>query len=104
METEWLNILQIPNKYRQKSIIIDNKKYRIDAYDPLTNTIYEFYGDFWHGNPKKYNKNDFNIISKKTFGQLYKNTMKREKLFEKSNFNVISIWELDFKQEHINGS
>ena len=23
----------------------------IDAFDPKTNTVYEFNGDYWHGNP-----------------------------------------------------
>jgi hypothetical protein len=55
----------------------------VDGYDPITNTIYEFYGDFWHGNPKIYNLNDINLATKQSFKCLYKYTMKREELIKK---------------------
>ena len=32
--------------------------YIVDGYDSKTNTIYEFNGDFWHGNPNIYNLTD----------------------------------------------
>ena len=43
-ETEWLNSLNIPNdkEHRQVMIIIDDKQYIVDGYDPESNTIYEF--------------------------------------------------------------
>lgn len=47
----WLNLINIPKEKRQITISILNKKYKVDAFDDTTNTIYEFYGDFWHGNP-----------------------------------------------------
>jgi hypothetical protein len=103
-ETNWLDSLNISQEYRQKLIKIDNKRYRVDAFDPLTNTIYEFYGDYWHGNPKKFATNDTNTRSKKTFGELYKQTIKKEKLFKKNGFNIITIWENDWKLKIKKGS
>lgn len=52
----WLDSLNIQNNYRQYKI----GKYIVDGYDPNSNTVYEFYGDYWHGNPNIYNKNDMN--------------------------------------------
>ena len=52
--THWLDSLNI--KIREKSIKLHNgKKCIVDGYDPITNTVYEFNGDFWHGNPQKFN-------------------------------------------------
>ena len=31
-----------------------------------TNTIFEYHGDFWHGNPKIYKPDDMNNVSKRT--------------------------------------
>jgi len=37
-----------------------------------------------------------NVISKKTFGELYDNTIKKEKILKNANYTVVSIWENDF--------
>jgi len=70
----------------------------VDGYDPDTKTIYEFNGDFWHGNPDIFNSYDYNNVSKKQFGELYENTLKRERELIKKGYNVISIWENDFNE------
>jgi hypothetical protein len=95
-EMLWLDSLSIPEEYRQKVLYINNKKINTDAYDPITNTIYEFNGDFWHGNPKKYNADAFNKVVKKTFGELYNKTVDRENLIKQAGYNIVSIWESDF--------
>jgi hypothetical protein len=99
-EIAWLNNLGIPdtNKYRGVKLKIGKKYIKPDAYDPDTNTIYEFYGDFWHGHPTKYNPNDINVISKKTFGELYLKTMEKERLIKESGYNLITIWEDDWNK------
>ncbi len=89
-ENKWLDYLGI--KERQVRI----GKYIVDGYDPETKTIYEFNGDFWHGNPKLYDEYDINNVLNKTFGELYKNTIEREKYLIKKGYNVISIWENEF--------
>lgn len=98
VETDWLNYLDIPLEYRQKSLKINNKLIKADAYDPTTNTIYEFNGDFWHGNPKVYNIYEINIISKKSFGQLYEATLNKETMIKSAGYNLVSIWENDWKE------
>ena len=97
-ETEWLNSLNIPNdkEHRQVIIIIDDKQYIVDGYDPESNTIYEFLGDYWHGNPKTTIQENINHQRNKSFGDLYKDTINKiEKL--KTKYNVIYIWESDYK-------
>jgi hypothetical protein len=96
-ETEWLNMLGIKEIYRQSYIKIGDKKLFVDAYDPLINTVYEFYGDFWHGNPKIFNHDKENFKTKTTFGELYNKTIERESLIKSAGYNLLFIWERDFK-------
>ena len=89
--------MKVPKKYRQKRIKINNKIYIVDGYNPKTNTIYEFLGDYWHGNIAVYNENDYNFNKKKTFGSLYKETMRRIKNIQKAGYKLIIMWENDWK-------
>lgn len=91
-ENRWLDSFGIKNEYRQYKI----DKYFVDGYDPITNTIYEFNGDFWHGNPDKYKKDDINPISGKSFGYLLSKTIEKENKLKKLGYNFISIWESEY--------
>jgi very-short-patch-repair endonuclease len=91
-ENKWLDSLNISE--RQFRI----GRYVVDGYDPGTKTIYEFNGDFWHGNPDIFKKNDYNNVLKKTFGELYEKTLKKEIELKKMGYRVISIWENDFNK------
>jgi Zn finger protein HypA/HybF involved in hydrogenase expression len=93
VEIEWLNYLKIDEKYRQHKIYINGKRYLVDAYVPETNTIYEFWGDYYHGNPKIYNLDDYNKTCKKTFKELYSRTIEKEKIFRSNGYNFVFIWE-----------
>jgi len=78
----------------------------IDYYLPDYNLIIEFYGDYWHCNPKFYNNDYFHKIMKIQA----KNVWKRDKerilyIFEK-NFNkkitILIIWEsTKFSEEYL---
>lgn len=96
-ENEWLDSLNILNLEKQKKIIIGKKSFKVDGFDSVANTIYEFYGDYYHGNPKIYNLNDFNKKCKKTFGELYQKTIDKENLLKK-NYNLVIMWEKDWKE------
>jgi len=94
LENKWLDSYKIEKKNRQIKIF----NFFVDGLDEKTNTIYEFYGDFWHGNLNKYNKNDINPVNGLTFGQLYKKTIEREKYLKSIGYSIVSIWESDYKK------
>lgn len=98
MEKKWLKSLNIPNLIPQWKIYLSTTKRIIivDGFDPITNTVYEFYGDYWHGNPKAFNKKDIHPVIRVPYGTLYKNTLKREKSLKKAGYKIISIWEYDW--------
>jgi hypothetical protein len=91
-EIEFLNLLNI--KLRQQNI----GGYIVDGFDKGENTIYEFLGDYWHGNPVKFGSNQLNTHLNKTFGQLYEKTKDRFKSLKQMGYNVKYIWENDWKK------
>lgn len=88
-EKEFLNYINIPHHNRGVKI----GKYIADGFDEKSNTIYEFLGDYWHGNPKKYNTNDINKSCDKTFGELYIKTFNRFRILHNLGYTIKYIWE-----------
>ena len=86
-EKEWLDSLGIT----ERQYPIEN--YRVDGYDPETNTVYEFLGDYWHGNPEVYDPDEYNKSCSKTFGQLFDETNKRLEHIKSLGYNIITKWE-----------
>jgi hypothetical protein len=97
-EIAWLNYLGIPQEYRQATLKIGKTWVKTDAFDPRTNTVYEFYGDYWHGNPAKFDPNKIHHLRKISLGDLYRATIAREELIKQAGYNVVSIWESDWEK------
>lgn len=91
----WLDELGVEIR---EFILDGEKRFYADGYDSKTNTIYEFYGDFWHGNPYKYKSFEINVVVKKTFGELYYNTIQRENFIKSQGFNLVTMWESAYIQ------
>lgn len=98
-EIAWLSMFNVSFQYQKKLKISDTKYFIVDAFDPLTNTIYEYFGDFWHGNLTKYSPDHINPICKKTFKQLNEETHFKLDSLKSLGFNIIYIWESDFKSK-----
>lgn len=96
-ETDWLDRLSI-NDNRQFNIKINGRLFKFDAYDPSTKTIYEFYGDFWHGNPEVYKQEDINCVNGIRHGELFRKTIERENYLKSLGYEIISIWESEYKK------
>lgn len=100
VEKEWLDSLAIPKELRHTRIVFSDDTYIFtDAYDPETNTIYEFWGDYWHGNPEKFNLDDINKHTKRTFREHYEHTLNKTQKIKENGYNLIDIWENDWINE-----
>jgi len=75
---------------------------KVDGFCVETNTVYEFHGDFWHGNPARFHPDDYNQIVNKTYGELYNKTLKRDKLIISYGYNLIVMWEHDYSKSKSN--
>lgn len=79
---------------------IPTTRYRVDGFCKETNTIYEFHGDAFHGNPIKYDPTDkCHPFSNLTAAKLYQTTMHREQQIKKLGYNLVVMWEQDWKQK-----
>lgn len=65
---------------------------RVDGYCAENNTVYEYHGSFWHGNPEKYDPNDVNPISGKPYGELYNKTIRRDQMIKDMGYDLVVRW------------
>ena len=89
-------IIQHAGNIGEKKLKVQDKLFKADGYCESTNTIYEFYGDFWHGNPLIYSADEIHTINKKSYGELYNETIERENMLRKEGYNLITIWESEY--------
>lgn len=77
---------------------IPNTKLSADGFCIETNTIYEFDGDAYHGNPNLYNPTDkcHPYDKQLTASELFSNTIIKHTKLKELGYNVITIWESDF--------
>lgn len=61
---------------------------KVDGFCKETNTVYEFHGDYWHGNPDIFPLNNLFPSGKKgeTFGDINRKTSARDKLIIRDIF------------------
>lgn len=92
----WLDSMNISIKFREARI--PNTTYFADAF--VDGIIYEFYGSYWHGDSRKYDKDRINTHNKKTMLQLYDATLAREAKLKSLGYQIKFVWEYDW----LNGS
>ena len=103
-QIQWLNFISalrnnhIIHALNDGEYVIPNTKFKADGYCKETNTIYEFHGHYWHGNPKLYNANKINKTVNCTFGELYKNTLLREEQIKDLGYSLVVMWESDWNK------
>lgn len=90
-------------KYVQKlgytvkhSFRIESKIY--DLYIPKLNLIFEYHGDYWHCNPKKYTEDYYNVKKRKTAKELWEYDQLKLELAKNLGYNLEVIWESDYKK------
>ena len=74
------------------------EKYRCDIFIPSENLIIEADGDYWHGNPNKYSKEE---LTGKQKLQINRDNIRTKQLLEKG-YKVIRVWENQIKKMELN--
>ena len=90
----------IQHKLNGGEFRIPGTRYHADGWRPSTNTIYEFHGTLWHGHPSHpdYVENyPHPVIKDKTWVQVYQHTLKKEETIRSLGFNLIVMWEHEWK-------
>lgn len=84
----------VDGEYR---VMVGSKRYQVDGFCSDTNTVYEYHGSFWHGNPKIYKPDEINTIVHKTMGELYDTTVKKENALREAGYNVVTMWDKEWR-------
>lgn len=79
--------------------LIPNTRYKVDGYCEETNTVYEFHGDRFHGNPSlfKPDENCHPYDNSITALELFQRTMNRDNHIKSLGFNMVISWESDYR-------
>lgn len=79
--------------------VVPGTLYKVDGYHKESNTILEFHGDIFHGNPNKCHPfSRPNPFSKKMAFVLYRETKKRESALRALGYNLIVMWESEYRR------
>lgn len=65
----------------------------VDFYLPEYNIAIEYFGDYWHGNPKKFESSRYIVQLKMTAGELWEKDRIRLDLIKQKVDSIIIIWE-----------
>lgn len=99
----WLKYREITDKCKiihfenEGEYAIPNTLYKADGYCKETNTIYEFHGTHYHGDPRYTDHSKINFFYK-NYGELYQKTLLKEKIIKEKGYNLITIWEEDWNR------
>lgn len=85
----------IQHMLNDKEYKIPTTKYKADGYYQGTNTIYEFHGTIFHGDPRYTDHSKINYLGQ-NYGEIYNKTLKKEQTINSLGYNLITIWERDW--------
>lgn len=71
--------------------------YHADGYSLALNKIYEYNGDYWHGNPAIYHPDEINEVRGETMGELFTKTKESLQKILELGYNLECIWGRDWR-------
>ncbi len=74
---------------KEKEISLNDKIIKVDGYHKETKTIFEFFGDYYHGNPKVYPK----------MKDKYDESLLRLSELNYKGYNIVYVWESDYAKQ-----
>ena len=87
-ESKWLDSLGII----ERQYWLEDVKYKVDGYDPATNTVYLYHGRFWHGCPETFDPEMIHPVVKIPMKMLYEKTMLYENKIKEAGYNLVVKW------------
>jgi hypothetical protein len=68
----------------------------VDIFIPSCNMVVEFFGDYWHCNPLKYDETYYHTQVHKTAKEIWEYDRKRVDKLKSAGYSVKIVWEYDF--------
>lgn len=100
-----IDIQSAANTGEHKVSIPNGGYYSLDGFTEYKNQKYafEFDGCFWHGCIDCYRSTDTNKILNKTYGHLYRKTMRKQEYLKKLGYIVITMKECEYDDSTYEG-
>lgn len=83
------------------------KEYFVDRFDERTNTVYEFFGCYYHGCKNCFKTNCFktnrsvrrNCHLDRTIQEMYEATLRKSKMLRWAGYTIVGKWECEFEND-----
>lgn len=86
---------------KTREFLLETKRnyFYYDCFHKESNTIIEFNGDYFHINPKLYNKNKWKPIFNLSYDKIKNKDLEKQRLVTENNLNLIIVWESYYKKD-----
>ena len=84
----------------EQRVITATNSYFVDGYEPQSNTVFEFYGCFWHGCPRCHPRNRHTkhaVNADRTIEELWRATQAKEAALRLAGYTLEIMWECDWE-------
>ena len=89
---EFIKSFNNENIKPENTMKIGKKRFKVDGFDLTTNTIYEYFGSFWHGHPDRKDLIGIHPILNIPYSELYQRTLNRIEYFKENGYKIIYKW------------
>lgn len=94
-ERKWLNAVGVPDDVDHRQVRIVGSRMKADGM--IGRTVYEFFGTFWHGDPRTYAPDALNVRNGHRMGSLYLETLEKQRRIVELGYELKFVWELDYR-------
>jgi len=92
--------IQHAKNKREQTLLIANKPLRVDRYNAVSRTVYEFHGCFFHRCPTCFPNRHAQIRmhDRQTMDDLYQRTQARDRAILQSGYSLQTMWECEWNR------
>lgn len=83
----------------EKQIRCGSKVVHVDCCLLERKLVIEFYGDYWHANPKKYSADSLITVIGKSASEIWERDAIRQQALTSHGYNVLVIWESEYNSD-----
>lgn len=84
VENVWLDNIGVPDKEENRQVTVNHRL--VDGYLNDSKTVYEFSGDYWHGNPRSFPEKSDKFLK----------TIEKLCYLKKSGYRIMHCWESQY--------
>lgn len=76
-------------------------RYNVDVLFAEKKLIVEYFGDLWHMSPRRFEKDQYHYLTRKTACQVWERDHKKMENFVSIGYKILVIWESDWKNDRV---